>query len=145
MRERQVFIFTSTALHDNDSTPSTDQQGSSRIGSEELASDLSPCRPAGILSPLLVDNLPIDLAATRVNVDFGKTLPGGTLPDPTTDVEEGNDEDGQVGLEEGLGASLLDRAGDSNIKLESDVSMMEMTKLRIRGTHLGSQDDEDQD
>jgi hypothetical protein len=90
--------------------------------SEELAKHPPPNRPAGVTSPLLVKNLPVDLAATRVDVDVRQLLPGGTLPYPANDVEKENNEQGQVGLEETLGAlgsvvTTVDSGVDSGVEL----------------------------
>jgi hypothetical protein len=86
--------------------------------SEELAGNPPPLGPLGVSGALGVDDLPVNLAAARVDVDLRKSLPGRTLPDPADEVEEEDDEDGEVRLEEALGVEGV----DGGVELERNVS-----------------------
>lgn len=79
-------------------TPRLDQKSAL----DELVQHAPPRRPAGLASALLVDHVPVELAAAGVDVNVREPLPGGALPDPADEVEEQHDEEGEVGLEEAL-------------------------------------------
>jgi hypothetical protein len=91
---------------------------------EELAKHLPPGGPARVTGPLLVEELPINLAATRVDINFGQLLPGGTLPCPADDVERNHHEKGEVRLEETLGTGAVDSGIDGGVELHILVSML---------------------
>jgi len=90
---------------------------------EELAKHLPPGRPACVTGSLLVEDLPVDLAAARVDIDLGQLLPGGTLPCPADDVERNDHEEGEVRLEETLGTSTGNSGMDGGVKLQIVVSV----------------------
>ena len=85
--------------------------------SEELAENLPPLGPAGVASSLLVEKLPVDLATTRVDVDLGELLPGGTLPEPASKVEGKDDKERKVRLEEAFGAIAVDGSINGSVEL----------------------------
>jgi len=82
---------------------------------------LPPLGPLGVGGTLGVDGVPVDLAATSVDVDLRKSLPGGTLPDPADEVKEQDDEEGKVRLEEALGVERV----DGGVKLEGKLLVSE--------------------
>ena len=77
-------------------------------GSDELADELPPHGILGVGGALRVDHFPVDLAAAGVDVDLREGLPGGALPGPADDVEDQDDEEGEVGLEEFFGLERVD-------------------------------------
>lgn len=101
---------------------------------EELASNLPPLGPAGVASPLLVEKLPINLATTRVDIDFGKFLPGRPLPDPASNVECKDHEEGEVRLEEAFGTVTVNSSVHSGVELSDFVSIVSKMSLRMRRT-----------
>jgi len=84
-----------------------------------------PRGPGGNLGTLPVDKVPVKLTATSVNIHLSGTEPSFTLPEVTGNPEGGNDEDGEVGLEEILGGTdlLASReidGGDGRVELSHE-------------------------
>lgn len=76
---------------------------------EQVAYEAPPRRCGVHERPVLLVRLPVELATARVNVDLVKLDPAGTragvlapLPEVADDVEEDDDEQGQVVVEEGF-------------------------------------------
>ena len=97
-----------------------------------------PRGPGGNLGTLPVDKVPVKLTATSVNIHLSGTEPSFTLPEVTGNPEGGNDEDGEVGLEEILGgtdllASREINGRDGSVELNVDVSTICFKREIIRG------------
>lgn len=92
---------------------------------EELEDDSLPRGEGGNAGALGVDVVPVDGASAGVEIDLaGADEEAASLPDVTADPEEENDGGGEVGDEEGLGASngsaevLVDAdGGESRVEL----------------------------
>jgi hypothetical protein len=59
-----------------------------------------PHRPGRNLRTLAVDEVPVKLTTASVNIHLGGPEPSSALPEVTDDPESGDDEEGEVGLEE---------------------------------------------
>lgn len=69
---------------------------------EELVHQPAPQRHGRDLGAVLVDLVPRQFAAARVDVDLRRAQPAGPLPQPAADPEEDDDGERQVRLEEAL-------------------------------------------
>ena len=78
-----------------------------------------PRRPSGDLRTLAVDELPVKLTATGVDIHLSSPEPALTLPKVTDRPEGSNDEECEVSCEEIFGSSkILAKWGDSCVKLQ---------------------------
>jgi hypothetical protein len=85
---------------------------------EDASADALPRWPGLHLLALLVDEVPVKLTATSVNIHLCGTEPTLLLPEVTANPEEGNDKDGEIRSEEVLDSTEpLAKWGDSSVKL----------------------------
>lgn len=85
---------------------------------ENRMHDPLPSRHSRQPSAVLVDGVPVELAAVEVNVDVARAQPGLALPGETDEPEEHDDGEGEVRLEEARGVveAALGRA-DGDVEL----------------------------
>jgi hypothetical protein len=67
---------------------------------ENAVQQALPSGPSGHLSSLPVDEVPIELTATSVDIHLGGTKPSFTLPEVPGNPERGDNEDGKIRREE---------------------------------------------
>lgn len=67
---------------------------------EKLVEETSCGSPVLPLKLLCLESLVVDLTTTRVNIDVLDRHPALSLPDEADEVEDDDDEDGEVALEE---------------------------------------------
>lgn len=67
---------------------------------ENAVEETLPCGPSGNLSTLPVDEIPVKLTATTVDIHLSGAKPSLALPEVTSNPEGGNNENGKVSLEE---------------------------------------------
>lgn len=78
-----------------------------------------PRRPSQYLLTLPVDEIPVELTATRVHVHLRGPQPSIAFPEVAAEPENGDDEDGEVRLEEVFGrADALSDGGNGRVKLK---------------------------
>jgi hypothetical protein len=70
---------------------------------DDNVDDATPLGQGSDSSTLSVDDLPVNLAATAVNVDLRGSEPALALPEITAGPEEEHNGKGKIGLEEALG------------------------------------------
>ena len=89
---------------------------------ENNVESTSPRRHSGDPGALGVDDLPVELAATSVDINLVGAEPPLALPEVSADPEEGDDEEGKVAVEEVVsGTDLGAKGGDGSVELERSV------------------------
>lgn len=90
---------------------------------EEAVQEAFPRRPGLDLFTLAVDQIPVKLTTASVNVHLGGPEPSRALPEISSNPEDSDDEEGEVGLEEVLSRTKAFANGrDSSVKLALLVS-----------------------
>ena len=105
-----------------------ERQLTNSTSSENLMEDALPRWPALLLLTVSVDDLPVDLSTSVVEIDVSKFDWTLALPDPPTDPKDENDWDGEPCVEELLscGETTL-RWGDCREQLRGTLVMVAFT------------------
>lgn len=74
---------------------------------EDAVHETLPCGPRGNFGTLPVDQVPVELTATSVDIHLSGAKPSLALPEVTSDPEDGNNENGEVRLKKVFGSSSL--------------------------------------
>lgn len=85
-----------------------------------------------MFSTLGVDPVPVNLAATSINVNLAELEPAGTLPEEAADPEHDNDGKGEVGLEEALGS-----VDTTTKRPDGGVELLEVWSAKCRSAFKG--------
>lgn len=85
------------------SLPYSRQKTTKLVSYEQFVNNPLPGGHSRQLSAVLVDGIPVELAAARVDVDLVKAEPAGALPEEAADPEEDDNGESEVRLEKALG------------------------------------------
>lgn len=112
------------------------QKKKQQISLEKLIRNSSPSGPRSTLRLESLKRLIIEFTTTGIDIDFRNFSPTFALPDPSDGVEENDDEEGEVGLEEGFGScatSCVDGVGDGDVGLLGVLVLVFFFLLLYRG------------
>lgn len=106
---------------------------------KKLIRNSSPSGPRGTLRLESLESLIIEFTTTGIDIDFRNFSPTFALPEPSDGVEENDDEEGEVGLEEGFGScatSCVDGVGDGDVGLLGVLVLVFFFLLLYRGDEV---------
>ena len=108
---------------------------------EDAGAETLPRGPGLHLLTLAVDQVPIKLTTTGVDVHLGGPEPSSALPEVSNDPEGHDDEESKVGLEEVFGGTdTLANRGDSGVELKIISTRILMEHIK---TYLSDKNDDD--
>jgi hypothetical protein len=127
IRAKVGITHTGTRYHlcvTHDDIPQTSSKAHQRYSNcskerlEDAVSETLPCRPSLDLLALAVDEVPVELTATGIDIHLSGPKPTSTLPEIADDPEQSNNEQRKIGGEEVFSSSeVLANGRDSRVKL----------------------------